>query len=95
MFGLAMTFLPVALIAGALGFGAFVGTVFAAAKIVFVVALLAFLVSALVGYSRSMSRALRSRTPPEAAAARGGRASDGRELRPKRTRRGSGERSQP
>ncbi len=49
MFGLAMTFLLVALIAGALGFGAFVGTVFAAAKIVFVVALLAFLVSALVG----------------------------------------------
>ena len=55
MFGLAMTFLLVALIAGALSFGAFVGTVFAAAKIVFVVALLAFLVSALVGYSRSIS----------------------------------------
>ncbi len=55
MFGWAMTFLLVALIAAALGFGAFVGTVFAAAKIVFVVALLAFLVSALVGYSRSMS----------------------------------------
>jgi uncharacterized membrane protein YtjA (UPF0391 family) len=55
MFGWSMSFLLVALIAGALGFGAFAGTAFAAAKIAFVVALLAFLVSALVGYSRSMS----------------------------------------
>ena len=50
-----MTFLLVALIAGALGFGAFAGTVFAAAKIVFVAALVAFLVLALAGYSRSRS----------------------------------------
>lgn len=50
-----MAFLLVALIAGALGFGAFAGSVFVAAKFVFVGALLAFLVSALIGYSRSMS----------------------------------------
>ena len=55
MFEWALTFLLVALIAGALGFGAFAGSVFIAAKIVFAVALLAFLVSALVGYSRSLS----------------------------------------
>ncbi len=44
MFELALTFLLVALLAGALGFGAFVGSVFVAAIVVFVVALLAFLV---------------------------------------------------
>ena len=55
MFELAMTLLLVALLAGALGFGAFAGSVFTAAQIAFVVALLAFLVSASVGYSRSMS----------------------------------------
>jgi uncharacterized membrane protein YtjA (UPF0391 family) len=52
MFGWAITFLIIALIAGALGFGVVAGTAFAAAKIVFVVALLAFLVSAVLGYSR-------------------------------------------
>jgi len=52
MFGWAITFLIIALIAGALGFGIVAGTAFAAAKIVFVVALLAFLVSAVFGYSR-------------------------------------------
>jgi uncharacterized membrane protein YtjA (UPF0391 family) len=52
MFGWAITFLIIALIAGALGFGGVAGTAFAAAKIVFVVALLAFLVSAVLGYSR-------------------------------------------
>jgi len=52
MFGWAIAFLIIALIAGALGFGVVAGTAFAAAKIVFVVALLAFLVSAVLGYSR-------------------------------------------
>ena len=52
MFGWAITFLIIALIAGALGFGVVAGTAFAAAKIVFVVALIAFLVSAVLGYTR-------------------------------------------
>ena len=52
MFGWAITFLIIALIAGALGFGLVAGTAFAAAKIIFVVALIAFLISTVVGYSR-------------------------------------------
>ncbi len=52
MLGWAITFLVIALIAGALGFGVVAGTAFAAAKVVFVVALLAFLISAVLGYSR-------------------------------------------
>jgi uncharacterized membrane protein YtjA (UPF0391 family) len=52
MFGWAITFLIVALIAGALGFGLVAGAALAAAKILFVVALLAFLISAVMGYSR-------------------------------------------
>jgi len=52
MFGWAITFLIIALIAGALGFGVVAGTADAAAKIVFVVALIAFLISAVLGYSR-------------------------------------------
>ena len=52
MFSWAITFLIIALIAGALGFGVVAGTAFAAAKIVFVVALIAFLISAVLGYSR-------------------------------------------
>jgi uncharacterized membrane protein YtjA (UPF0391 family) len=52
MFGWAITFLIIALIAGALGFGLVAGTAFAAAKIIFVVALIAFLISAFMGYSR-------------------------------------------
>ena len=52
MFGWAITFLVIALIAGLLGFGLVAGTAFAAAKIIFVVALLAFLISAVMGYSR-------------------------------------------
>jgi len=51
MFGWAIAFLIIALIAGALGFGVVAGTAFGAAKIVFVVALFAFLVSAVLGYS--------------------------------------------
>ena len=52
MFGWAITFLVIALIAAVLGFGGIAGTAIAAAKIVFVVALLAFLISAALGYSR-------------------------------------------
>ena len=52
MFGWAITFLVIALIAGLLGFGLVAGTAFAAAKIIFVDALLAFLISAVMGYSR-------------------------------------------
>jgi uncharacterized membrane protein YtjA (UPF0391 family) len=52
MFGWAIAFLIIALIAGALGFGVVAGTAFAAAKIIFVVALVAFLISAVLGFSR-------------------------------------------
>ena len=52
MIGWAIAFLIVALIAGALGFGVVAGTAFAAAKIIFVVALLAFLVSGVVEVTR-------------------------------------------
>lgn len=52
MFSWAIAFLVIALIAGALGFGVVAGTAFAAAKIIFVVALLAFLISAFLGFSR-------------------------------------------
>jgi uncharacterized membrane protein YtjA (UPF0391 family) len=52
MFGWAITFLIIALIAGAFGFGVVAGTAFAAAKIVFVVALIAFLISGVMGFAR-------------------------------------------
>jgi uncharacterized membrane protein YtjA (UPF0391 family) len=52
MFGWAIVFLVIALIAGALGFGVVAGTAFAAAKIVFVAALIAFLISGVVGVTR-------------------------------------------
>jgi uncharacterized membrane protein YtjA (UPF0391 family) len=52
MFGWAIAFLIIALIAGALGFGVVAGTAFAAAKVIFVVALLAFLISAVVEVAR-------------------------------------------
>ena len=52
MIGWAIAFLIVALIAGALGFGVVAGTAFAAAKIIFVVALLACLVSGVVEVTR-------------------------------------------
>ena len=51
MVGWAIAFLVIALIAAALGFGALAGTAFAAAKIIFVAALFAFLVSAVLGLS--------------------------------------------
>jgi uncharacterized membrane protein YtjA (UPF0391 family) len=52
MFGWALTFLIIALIAAALGFGGLAGTAMAAAKIIFVVALIAFAISAIVGFTR-------------------------------------------
>jgi uncharacterized membrane protein YtjA (UPF0391 family) len=52
MFGWAIAFLVIALIAGALGFGVVAGTAFAAAEIVFVVALIAFLISGVLGLTR-------------------------------------------
>ncbi len=50
MFGWAITFHLVALIAAAFGFGAVAGTAMSAAQIVFVVALIAFVISAVMGY---------------------------------------------
>jgi uncharacterized membrane protein YtjA (UPF0391 family) len=52
MLNWAIAFLIIALIAGLLGFGVIVGTAFAAAKVIFVIALLAFLVSGVVEVSR-------------------------------------------
>lgn len=52
MFGWAITFLVIALIAGLLGFGVVAGTAFAAAKIIFVFALIAFLISGVLGFTR-------------------------------------------
>jgi uncharacterized membrane protein YtjA (UPF0391 family) len=52
MLGWAIAFLSIALIAGALGFGVLAGTAFGPAKIIFVLALLAFLISAVVEVSR-------------------------------------------
>ncbi|HZZ22357.1 MAG TPA: DUF1328 domain-containing protein [Roseiarcus sp.] len=52
MFGWAIAFLVIALIAAPLGFGVVAGTAFAGAKIIFVAALFAFLVSAVLGLSR-------------------------------------------
>jgi uncharacterized membrane protein YtjA (UPF0391 family) len=52
MLNWAIAFLIVALIAGLLGFGIIAGTAFAAAKVIFVIALLAFLVSGVVEVSR-------------------------------------------
>jgi uncharacterized membrane protein YtjA (UPF0391 family) len=51
MLGWAIAFLMVALISGALGLGV-TGAAFAAAKIIFVLALLAFLISAVVEVAR-------------------------------------------
>jgi uncharacterized membrane protein YtjA (UPF0391 family) len=52
MFGWAIMFLVVALVAAALGFGGVAGTAMSAAQIVFVVALIAFALSAIIGFVR-------------------------------------------
>jgi uncharacterized membrane protein YtjA (UPF0391 family) len=55
MLSWAITFLVVALIAGALGFGVIAGVAFEAAKIVFFVAILLFVVSVIAGLLRGRS----------------------------------------
>ena len=71
MFGWAMTFLVVALIAGALGLRVLAGAAFAAAKIVFAMAMVAFLIrraqacEAPIGRLASAAPA-RALTPPVA-----------------------------
>lgn len=55
MFGWALMFLIVALIAAALGFGGVAGTAMSAAQIIFFVALIAFAISAVVGLMRGRS----------------------------------------
>lgn len=52
MLGWAVTFLLVALIAAVLGFGAIAGVAVEAAKLVFFVALVLFVISAIVGLVR-------------------------------------------
>ncbi len=52
MLGWALTFLVIALIAAVLGFGAIAGTAIEIAKIIFFVAIILFLVSAVMGFMR-------------------------------------------
>jgi uncharacterized membrane protein YtjA (UPF0391 family) len=56
MLGWVVTFLIVALIAGILGFGGVAGASIEIAKIIFFIAVLLFLVSAVVGLVRGRSR---------------------------------------
>lgn len=51
-FGWAIAFLVVALVAAALGFGGAAGTAIAAAQLIFVAAIVAFLASAVLGLAR-------------------------------------------
>jgi len=55
MLGWAVTFLIIALVAAALGFGGVAGFAVEAAKIVFFVAIVLFLISAVVGMVRRRS----------------------------------------
>ncbi len=55
MLGWALTFLVVALIAAVLGFGGIAGTAIEIAKIIFFVAIILFLVSAVIGMFRGRS----------------------------------------
>ena len=55
MFGWAITFLIVALIAAVLGFGGIAGFAVEAAKLIFVVAIILFAISAIVGLVRGRS----------------------------------------
>jgi uncharacterized membrane protein YtjA (UPF0391 family) len=55
MFGWALTFLIIALIAAVLGFGGIAGTAIEIAKIIFFVAIILFLISAVVGLVRGRS----------------------------------------
>jgi uncharacterized membrane protein YtjA (UPF0391 family) len=56
MLGWVVTFLIVALIAGILGFGGIAGASIEIAKIIFFIAVVLFLVSALIGVSRGRTR---------------------------------------
>ena len=56
MFGWVVTFLIVALVAGVLGFGGIAGASIEIAKIIFFVAIILFLVSAVVGLARGRTR---------------------------------------
>jgi uncharacterized membrane protein YtjA (UPF0391 family) len=56
MLGWVVTFLIVALIAGILGFGGIAGASIEIAKIIFFIAVVLFLVSAVVGLARGRSR---------------------------------------
>ena len=56
MFGWVATFLIVALIAGILGFGGVAGASIEIAKIIFFIAVVLFLVSAVVGLARGRTR---------------------------------------
>ena len=56
MLGWVVTFLIVALIAGLLGFGGIAGASVEIAKIIFFIAVLLFLVSAVVGLARGRSQ---------------------------------------
>jgi uncharacterized membrane protein YtjA (UPF0391 family) len=58
MFGLVVTLLIIALIAAVLGFGGIAGAAVGIAKIVFFIAIVLFLVSALVGLMGGPRRAL-------------------------------------
>jgi uncharacterized membrane protein YtjA (UPF0391 family) len=56
MFGWVVTFLIVALIAGILGFGGVAGASIEIAKIIFFIAVVLFLISAVVGLARGRTR---------------------------------------
>lgn len=56
MLGWVVTFLIIALIAGVLGFGGIAGASIEIAKVIFVVAIILFLISAVVGLLRGRSR---------------------------------------
>jgi uncharacterized membrane protein YtjA (UPF0391 family) len=55
MIGWAITFLIIALIAAALGFGGIAGTAIGIAKLIFYVAIVLFLIAAIVGFMRGRS----------------------------------------
>ena len=56
MLGWVMTFLVIALIAAVLGFGGIAGASVEIAKIIFFIAIILFLVSAIVGLARGRTR---------------------------------------
>ncbi|HEX2366876.1 MAG TPA: DUF1328 domain-containing protein [Bradyrhizobium sp.] len=56
MLGWVVTFLIVALIAGILGFGGIAGASIEIAKVIFFIAVVLFLVSAVIGVSRRRTR---------------------------------------